>query len=732
MSINTAYIPLFNLENIFLDKDSGEPLSGGIVTFYEDDQRTTLKPVYQITGTSPSYTFTQLQNPMILSSIGTFVTEDGDPVVPYAYPYASDGTEQLYYITVYSADEAGDPATLQLTREAVPYVPSSDSGGATETSDNAVSNPQFVEVLFEDEGPQVYTVSGSQTTPIAPGWDLITTESGTVTVTRIPTVASTSPSSPSYALTFLSTGFTEAYHLRQRFHHSPRLFANETVGAYLIASCASTTSISATFTPSSGDEYTLIDGVTVVGGAGYASVVGSASIDGTINTESAVTGYVDLIIELPISVTIGISSIQLTTIPSGTSTDEIAFLQEPAARQIDHLFHYYEPALKYKPIPSFLVGWDFPLNPAQFLGDTVAASAIGANKSKYVWDQTIIFQSANSGVGVTRATSGAIVLTAAATTQMALVQYLPQITARKLLNGDLSVNVSAYGSADTDCCVSLWYTTDATLPNAGTTGTTPVSSSLIATIGSSGKPSTFNGNWTEVPRVNSTNSVDAIFSIDTATSSIFNEYPLTGWSLLSNAAKNTATYFAIVVGTSSMTSSATLTINSISLVPGDIATPPAPKTWDETLRECEFYYEKSYDNDVIPGDSSAANIGAGSLSFNQYTVQSGNNNVYASQFQFEFNSVKNSVDPTVRLYGILSDYTAGNVSTFLYLDSVGVVSQNNVVNSFWTETDGGQKGVNYAANTASALITNATAATVKDGFIEFQYTVDGRLGIADV
>jgi len=60
-------------------------------------------------------------------------------------------------------------------------------------------------------------------------------------------------------------------------------------------------------------------------------------------------------------------------------------------RQIDHLFHYYKPLLAYKPIPSALIGWDFPTNPAQF-GVTGSTGAIGANKSAYAWDQTILFQ----------------------------------------------------------------------------------------------------------------------------------------------------------------------------------------------------------------------------------------------------------------------------------------------------------------------------------------------------
>src|SRR6266404_4935761 len=98
-NIDTAYIPAFSINTLITNKDTGLPLSGGIVTFYEDDNRVALKDVWQITGDSPDYTFTRLSNPMVLSSIGSFVDDDGNPVVPYFLPYDQDGTEQLYYIT---------------------------------------------------------------------------------------------------------------------------------------------------------------------------------------------------------------------------------------------------------------------------------------------------------------------------------------------------------------------------------------------------------------------------------------------------------------------------------------------------------------------------------------------------------------------------------------------------------------------------------------------------------
>ncbi len=114
--IDTRYVPFYNLEQYFVDKDTGEPLSSGVVTFYVDTQRSTAKSVYMISGSSPNYTFTDIGNQLTLSSVGTFVDEDGNPIVVYGYPYDANGDPQLYYVTVYSSDDV-----FQLDVEATPY-----------------------------------------------------------------------------------------------------------------------------------------------------------------------------------------------------------------------------------------------------------------------------------------------------------------------------------------------------------------------------------------------------------------------------------------------------------------------------------------------------------------------------------------------------------------------------------------------------------------------------------
>jgi len=586
MAIDALYIPAFSINTLITDKATGLPLSGGVVTFYDDAQRGTPQPVFQITGTSPDYTYTELPNPMILSSIGSFVDAIGDPVVPYFYT----ANDARYYVTVVSAD-----AVTQFTRQAVPYIPFDGTDGATVSdSSNQIANPQFVEVLFEGDGPNVYSVTGSgAVTPVAPDWDLVTTGMGSLTVTREPALGVGVPSNPPYALKIATTGITGTYQLRQRMDHSPRLFAGNYVGAYLLVSVTSASSATVTMTyhPSTGTDVPLLT-QSVASGAGF-TPISDTKLIGDDNTDSSVTGYVDIIITLPVDSTISITSAQMARVD--TITDSLSFDQESTPRQIDHLFHYYKPELEYKPIPSYLVGWDFPLNPVQFLGTTIAPTEfnIGANKSQYVWDQTIAFQTVDQGMRVTRQATGAIQLAAALDTQIAIIQYLPQTDARELLLGDMAVNVLGFASAGTavNITVSLWYTTDATLPNTGA-GT---NDSVVLTLDANGLPLTNTGNWTQVGR--SGQGPAQVTLGNTLSSYAFNQWTTSG------AGMNTATFFAIVVGTSEIPADQTIVFQSISLVKGDIPTIPAPLTFNETLFRCQYYYQKSFAPGVIPANN---------------------------------------------------------------------------------------------------------------------------------
>lgn len=109
------------LQDYLVDKDTGLPLVGGIVTLYQDNNRSVLKNWYEQQGASPSYTYVALPNPMTLSSVGTIQDLSGNDVIPFYYPYDESAmvtTPQSYYITVQNSN-----GELQFTRSNFPFVP---------------------------------------------------------------------------------------------------------------------------------------------------------------------------------------------------------------------------------------------------------------------------------------------------------------------------------------------------------------------------------------------------------------------------------------------------------------------------------------------------------------------------------------------------------------------------------------------------------------------------------
>ena len=133
MSLNPLYVVAPNIQYYFVDRDTGEPLSQGKVFFYRDVDMVTPKAVYELQGNAANYTYSALPNPIILSSVGTIVDDNGNQVVPYYKPTDENGNQDLYYIVVQNA--VGAP---QFTVHAWP----NPQGGNIPPSpgDNAIQN----------------------------------------------------------------------------------------------------------------------------------------------------------------------------------------------------------------------------------------------------------------------------------------------------------------------------------------------------------------------------------------------------------------------------------------------------------------------------------------------------------------------------------------------------------------------------------------------------------------
>jgi hypothetical protein len=728
MTIDTHYIPAFSIEEVILDKDTGAPLSGGLVYFWRDSQRTQPKDVWQITGSSPNYTFIRLPNPMELSSIGTFVDSLGNPTVPYFLPWVLNDDDEptevpdYYYVVVTSSLDVE-----QFTRESVPYIPQElDPGENAIAYTNELSNPQFAQVLFDTvTNSHVYTFTSATlaVASVAPGWDLVVTGTGTVTVSQTTPLGSLNvPTNPGTLLNIDSSGSLTVLRLRQRLNGSPNLFGDGNISATFIAKTFAGTPSTLTmkYQQSSGMVVPLTIASAVLSGT-YTSFTGQLDVPVSTSIEDFPDAYVDIYFDIPISTNIEITSIQIVATGSVAVAD-VPYDQISNERQLSDLMWYYKPQLVYKPIPSWLVGWDFPLNPAQPLGETVAASAIGANKSKYVWDQTIVFQSADSGVGVDRVTvTQAFRMTAAVTTQMAVIQYLPSPQAVKITHAPIAVNIAASrsGGADINATVSLWYTSGS-LPNVAP-GT---NNSLVTALDANGFP-TVSAGWAEVPRLN--NVGNAQFTLKARTTREYPDHSFTGWDL--EGLSVTPTFFAIVIGTASVASTRTIEILSVGLCSGEIATRPAPQTPDQVLRECERYFEMTFNPGDVPG-TTVTDFGCLDIPQNTKVV-GGDTFLYPSNFSFPFMSSKESPSSTaMQVYSPVLTGAADAVNVGFYNGASGFSgSAERTFSTNWNFVDIGQSGFGIAGKISASLISLGSASNFAQGTLRFHWTASSRLGI---
>jgi hypothetical protein len=146
MALDTRYIPVIFPQGLFRDKDTGLPLRNGVIYTWEDESRTTPKPLFKISGTPPNYVYTELPNPLDLNSIGSFQDPNtNEDIAPYFFPYDSDDADaniQLYFYEVYS--EGGKTSgVLQFTREGQPNL-AEEAGPPEQQFENYIPNGQFL------------------------------------------------------------------------------------------------------------------------------------------------------------------------------------------------------------------------------------------------------------------------------------------------------------------------------------------------------------------------------------------------------------------------------------------------------------------------------------------------------------------------------------------------------------------------------------------------------------
>lgn len=162
MSINNNYIATTSLDEYFVDKTTGLPLTNGQIYFWQDVNRANPKAIYTISGSPPNYSFVPLPNPLSLSAVGTPEDGSGNNVVIYYYPFDDEGNVDLYYIEVFDSN-----GSSQFTREGwPPDVAVAETPSAGIAIINYIPNGQFLAHNNIAANPIARTIAGQITKPI--------------------------------------------------------------------------------------------------------------------------------------------------------------------------------------------------------------------------------------------------------------------------------------------------------------------------------------------------------------------------------------------------------------------------------------------------------------------------------------------------------------------------------------------------------------------------------------
>jgi hypothetical protein len=634
----------------------------------------------------------------------------------------------VYRIEVRHGDTQADALIWEINN----FVPGSDGGSSIIVDEltvaaNLITNPQFADITFQSPFTYTNITPGTYTLDIAPDWQLVLTGTGTTVLAQVAIAGSSNlAGNPPYYLDINNTGWTSAI-LRQRLENNGALFANGAIAVALTAAAVTTPeTLTVTYAPNSGTATNVFQKSIPVGA--LIAYTGAVDLPASSNASTGESAYVDIDFVLPGTGELQLTNLQIVgqsqNLSSGFDVDTyIPAFRELSYEQVENgEFNVYRDGLIYKQTPNFLVGWDFSLNPAQFLGSTIPAVATGANKSFYAWDQTIVFQSNTNSCHISRDVAGSFTINNDVSgNQVAIIQYMDKQRARKLLNQPMCVNVCGLYAVGLKVTVSLWYTTDVSLPvvDVGTYN------SLVATLDANGKPATFHGNWTEVTRdIN----VDANFIGNGPSLTDFTDYPFDGWNVGDTSITNDVTFFAIVIGTAPITSTAggEVNTNSVNLMNGSIPTRPSPQTADEVLRECQYYYEKSYNLSVVPG---TADLHGALIKPMLGRVVGADTVLDVLPFSVEYKQAKRVAVPGFTFYST-GVGTAGSVSGQIWSNIYQTnASVEIVAGTTWAPTYG-QYGVIWLP---LALVGDfgATGSNVAPpvASIAFQYVVEARLGI---
>lgn len=667
------------------------------------------------------------------------VYQDVNGTIPWNFPieFLPNGTlpDNMYFndalvyrIEIRQGPSQTDPLIYVINN----FVPSSGANPTIETplaTFNQANNSQFSQVNFN--GTATYTVAG--TYPVAPGWNLVLTGFGTATVTQNILAANANQiNDPPYSLRINTSGWTTAQ-LVQQFNDQGAIWSSNTNQQGIISVSATARgdgapyTLSFVYTPSSGTPTLIVSGT--VGDGDYQVLDGSAVLPISDNPNLSNVTFVDIVIQLQGTGIVDITNIQIIgqSIPIGASLPAPpVFQQETIESQINQLFYYYQNSILIQPKASILTGWDFSLNPWQFTTTTIATASAQIG---YYGDQTLLFQKTGAskvkvGQAASNFNNSYTVQALTADNQFALIQYIDPETVTpywgSVLSSLVKASINTINNTSVRFKMRLIYRT-----------TLPPTVSAIEPISSwAGVDPTFAAGWTATAPVG-----DPIYTFSNTNGNesilINSAFSFNGFKLpVSSSALMTLGIVVYTLDPMSIVGTPDQILwESISLVPNSFAIDFNPLTFDETLRRCQFYYEKSYDTAVLPGTASLTS----KISRPQNVIFDGVNtfNLYPTPFSLQFNTVKRATPSIFTLYSPSLGSTTG-VDVFIYSGSSTANAGATVSSVNWTGVSTGTKGVEFVQTNATTMIASTptfSATSRVTGIIDFQFATYAQLGL---
>jgi hypothetical protein len=626
----------------------------------------------------------------------------------------------VYRIEIRMGNTQNDPLIYEIND----YVPGQATSDITSplpilVAENQINNSNFGIVNFApitNGGLPTFVITGAGTYQIAPDWFLVLNGSGTTTITQeiySGAGANTQPNAINYALQFANAGWTTAV-LVQQFNRNGAIFGGGAINMSVLAMAVSgSVTIAINYVTSFGTIIPVLP-TTVVPLGNYATYSATINLPPSDNTNLSNVAFTQMQIVLPTTGTIDITDAEMVgqntpiidpatgvPFPVGTVIPTVSpqYQQITEEQQVSRLFHYYSFSILVLPKTSLLTGWNFSLNPYQFV---TTALTTQSSQCVYVADQTILYSKTASSLktGQFNATNErfgfqvqAVGAGSPVDNRFALIQYIDPKTIGPYWSYILSslVRMALFSGFSTNIRMKMRLIWRTNLP--------PTLSPIepIASWALNSDP-IFSAGWTSIAPLN-----DPEFFVPVELSN-GNYFPIAinNFQLpLQAAAAQTLgiVFYSMDPLNNTMANPDSIVFDKISLCANEFAVDTQAETFDKALLDCQYYYRKSYSQGVLPGTPTAN--GASTM----ITVTNYGSGVL---FYTERYTIMRAIPSQALLYSSNSG-AAGKIFDVGLPGDIFGVTANVSDNSFMVETGSG-------------------VATVADT-LQWQYTVDARLGV---